>query len=138
MRLPLRPPHVRIHPLREIAEGYRFSLSVPQIRMSLMLVAVSSCFGAAYLSLMPAFARDLLHGDAASYGMLMAELEETQHGDEGRAREWMARALRAPRDPAWTADGFVSDHWMPVSPEEAKTSSRSSMSTGGWLANWPD
>ena len=28
----------------------------------------------------------------------------------------MARALRAPRDPAWTADGYVSDRWMPVSP----------------------
>ena len=37
-----------------------------------MLVGVSSCFGAAYLSLMPAFARDLLHGDATSYGTLMA------------------------------------------------------------------
>jgi HemY protein len=48
--------------------------------------------------------------------MLMAELEEIEREDEGRAREWMARALRAPRDPAWTADGFVSEHWMPVSP----------------------
>jgi HemY protein len=28
----------------------------------------------------------------------------------------MARALRAPRDPEWSADGFVSDRWMPVSP----------------------
>jgi HemY protein len=28
----------------------------------------------------------------------------------------MARALRAARDPAWTADGFVSDRWLPVSP----------------------
>lgn len=37
-----------------------------------MLVAVSSCFGAAYVSLMPAFARDVLHGNAASYGTLMA------------------------------------------------------------------
>ena len=26
--------------------------------------------------------------------LLMAELEELEHGDEGRAREWMARALR--------------------------------------------
>ena len=42
-----------------------------RIRTSLMLVAVSSCFGAAYLSLLPAFARDLLHGDATSYGTLM-------------------------------------------------------------------
>jgi HemY protein len=47
---------------------------------------------------------------------LMAELEEREHGDEGRAREWMTRALHARRDPAWTADGFVSDRWLPVSP----------------------
>jgi len=46
---------------------------------------------------------------------LMAELEMAQ-GDEGRAREWMARALNARRDPAWTADAFVSDHWLPISP----------------------
>jgi HemY protein len=47
---------------------------------------------------------------------LMAELEQMQHGDEGRAREWMMRALHARRDPAWTADGFVSERWLPVSP----------------------
>jgi HemY protein len=48
--------------------------------------------------------------------MLMAELEEREHGDEGRAREWMTRAVHARRDPAWTADGFVSERWLPVSP----------------------
>jgi HemY protein len=47
---------------------------------------------------------------------LMAELEALEHGNEGRAREWMTRALHAQRDPAWTADGFVSERWMPVSP----------------------
>jgi HemY protein len=47
---------------------------------------------------------------------LMAEIEQRESGDEGRAREWMARALHAARDPAWTADGLVSDRWMPVSP----------------------
>ncbi|MGE5261504.1 MAG: heme biosynthesis protein HemY, partial [Actinomycetota bacterium] len=31
-------------------------------------------------------------------------------------REWLARALRAPRDRAWIADGYVSDRWLPVSP----------------------
>jgi MFS family permease len=72
MRLPVRAVRAHATALREIAEGYRFSLSVPQIRTSLMLVAVSSCFGAAYLSLMPAFAHDHLHGGAGSYGMLMA------------------------------------------------------------------
>jgi HemY protein len=48
--------------------------------------------------------------------MLMAEIEELEHGDVGRAREWMARALHAERDPAWTADGIVSEQWLPISP----------------------
>lgn len=48
--------------------------------------------------------------------LLMAEIERTEHGDEGRAREWMSRALTAARDPAWTADGMISDRWMPMSP----------------------
>jgi HemY protein len=47
---------------------------------------------------------------------LMAEIEETEHGDEGRVREWMGRAMRASGDPAWTADGVVSERWMPVTP----------------------
>ncbi len=47
---------------------------------------------------------------------LMAEIEEGEHGDRGRAREWLARAVRAPRDPAWTADGIVAPHWAPISP----------------------
>jgi len=60
--------------------------------------------------------RPLLKEPTRRVAMLMAEIEQRESGDEGRAREWMARALRAPRDPQWTADGFVSDRWMPVSP----------------------
>ena len=48
--------------------------------------------------------------------MLMAEIERTEHGDTGRARAWTLRAVRALHDPAWTADGYVSDRWRPVSP----------------------
>ncbi len=48
--------------------------------------------------------------------MLMAEIERTEHGDSGRARAWALRAVRALHDPAWTADGYVSDRWRPVSP----------------------
>jgi HemY protein len=48
--------------------------------------------------------------------MLMAELERSEHGDSGRARAWMLRAVRARHDPVWTADGYVSDRWRPVSP----------------------
>jgi len=48
--------------------------------------------------------------------MLMAEIERTEHGDSGKARAWTLRAVRARHDPAWTADGYVSDRWRPVSP----------------------
>jgi HemY protein len=48
--------------------------------------------------------------------VLMAELERVEHNDEGRAREWIARALHAAPDPAWTAEGHVSDRWLPMSP----------------------
>jgi HemY protein len=69
-------------------------------------------------------ARSVLTPLAASptqrIAILMAELEELEHADEGRARAWMARAVRARRDPAWTADGVVSDRWMPVSPVTGK------------------
>jgi len=72
IRLNARPPRPNQHPFTEIIEGYRYSLASRQIRVSLMLVAASSCFGAAYLTLMPAFAKDMLHGTAAHYGWLMA------------------------------------------------------------------
>jgi HemY protein len=48
--------------------------------------------------------------------LLMADIEEGEHGDAGRVREWLSCAVRAPRDPAWIADGYVSEHWAPVSP----------------------
>jgi len=47
---------------------------------------------------------------------LMARIEGEEHSDKGRVREWLARAVNAPRDPAWTADGVVAEDWSPVSP----------------------
>ncbi|WP_425089248.1 heme biosynthesis HemY N-terminal domain-containing protein [Stappia sp.] len=52
--------------------------------------------------------------------LMMADLEERQHGDRGRVREWLARAVRAPADPAWVADGVVSETWSPVSPVDGR------------------
>jgi HemY protein len=48
--------------------------------------------------------------------LLMAEIEEREHGDQGKVRAWLTRALTAPRDPTWVADGQVLDRWLPVSP----------------------
>lgn len=58
----------------------------------------------------------LAGGPSVRACLLMAELEEAEHGSAGKVREWLARATRAPHDAAWVADGLVSDHWMPVSP----------------------
>ncbi|GAU82617.1 heme biosynthesis protein HemY [Bosea sp. BIWAKO-01] len=58
----------------------------------------------------------LAGGASVRVCLLMAELEEAEHGSAGRVREWLSRATRAPRDAAWVADGLVSDHWLPVSP----------------------
>jgi predicted MFS family arabinose efflux permease len=74
MELPSRPHRVPGNPLREIVAGYRYSFTTPQIRIALMLVGVSSMFGAAYLSMLPAFARDILHGASTSYGTLMTSV----------------------------------------------------------------
>ena len=46
---------------------------------------------------------------------LMADIEEAS-GDKGRARQWLSRALRAPRDPMWVADGVASPRWLAISP----------------------
>jgi HemY protein len=65
-------------------------------------------------------ARDALkaHLDAPTKRacLLMAALERAERNDEGRAREWTARAVNAAPDPTWTADAYVSDHWLPASP----------------------
>jgi HemY protein len=66
-------------------------------------------------------ARNALAGYASadptqSVCLLMADIEEGQNSDQGKAREWLARAVRAPADPVWVADGITSDEWEPVSP----------------------
>ena len=63
-----------------------------------------------------ALAPNLEDRPSARICTLMARIELGEFGDKGREREWLGRALRAPRDRAWIADGYVSDRWLPVSP----------------------
>lgn len=59
----------------------------------------------------------LLAGEPSQVAcLLMAEIEEGETSDAGKAREWLARAVRARRDPVWTADGVTSEEWEPTSP----------------------
>ena len=52
--------------------------------------------------------------------MLMADIEDAETGNQGKVREWLSRAVRAQRDPAWTSDGYVSEKWAPYSPISGK------------------
>jgi HemY protein len=55
------------------------------------------------------------HAPQARICALMADIEDALD-DKGRAREWLARAIHAPRDPMWVSDGVASPKWTPVSP----------------------
>ena len=46
---------------------------------------------------------------------LMAQIEDAAD-DRGRVKQWLARAIHAPRDPMWVSDGVARNRWMPVSP----------------------
>jgi len=53
-----------------VAEGFAYAWNEREIRVSLVLIATCSAFGAAYLSLLPAFARDVLHQGSEGLGFL--------------------------------------------------------------------
>lgn len=72
MRVPARPARGAIRPIvAELVEGFRYALGFPPIRDVLGLLAVSSLMGMSYATIMPAFVRDVLHGDSRVYGLLL-------------------------------------------------------------------
>ena len=48
--------------------------------------------------------------------LLMADLEESEHGNLGRVQHWLSRAVSAPSDYAWISGSYVSSRWLPSSP----------------------
>jgi predicted MFS family arabinose efflux permease len=70
MRFVPRPTRKHAAPLRAVMEGFVYAWREREIRASLMLIAMCSAFGAAYLSLLPAFARDVLHQGSEGLGFL--------------------------------------------------------------------
>jgi HemY protein len=93
----------------------RFSPEHPESRMLVARAALEARdFAAAREAMAPLISEGARPTVRAC--LLMADIEETEHGPGGALREWLARATRAPRDPTWIADGFASDTWSPVSP----------------------
>jgi MFS family permease len=58
--------------LREFYEGIRYAFDFKPIMAILALLSVFSIAGAPYLVLMPAYAKDVLHGEAHTFGFLMS------------------------------------------------------------------
>jgi HemY protein len=120
------------HPHPDLADAYAHVKLGDSARQRLVRVETLAAKAPGHLEGALAVARAAI--DAAEFGkarqalasfveaptqrvaMLMAEIERAEHGDGGKARAWTLRAVRAAHDPVWTADGFVSDTWRPVSP----------------------
>lgn len=103
-------PRDRLERVRQLAALTSNSIESP-IAVARTAIEAKD-FDAARTALEPLLAERLTQRVAT----LMARIEAEQHGDKGRVREWLARAVNAPRDPVWIADGVVSETWAPVSP----------------------
>jgi HemY protein len=91
----------------------------PESRLTLGRAALEARdLAAARAAIGPLIAPDATSRPTARTCLLMADIE-TADGAEGAAREWLARAARAPRDKAWIAGGIISDRWAPASPSGA-------------------
>ena len=70
MRFTPLAPRKHADPLRAIRQGFVYSWRTREIRLSLFLIMFCSAFGAAYLTLLPAIARDVLHQGSEGLGFL--------------------------------------------------------------------
>lgn len=109
------PDETNTQRLSRIEKLSRLAPNAPESRHILAQTALSARdFKKARAALTPLFVEGA-HPTAHAC-LLMAEIEDAENGPSGPVREWLARASRAPRDPVWIADGFVSKRWLPVSP----------------------
>ena len=72
MRIERQPAREPSHPLSDLRDGFVYVTTHAQTRTLLALLASSSLFGTSYVTLMPVFARDVLHCSSDLFGYLMA------------------------------------------------------------------
>ncbi|NWG30070.1 MAG: MFS transporter [Rhodocyclaceae bacterium] len=65
-------PAARQTPGEALRAGLAYARSHPRIRLTLLLIASFSFFVTPYVVMMPVYARDLFHGDARTYGLLIS------------------------------------------------------------------
>ncbi len=75
MMMKLKPQQIKPKKrsvLSELKEGLKYSLSNPIIRVIIGLVAVINLFGLSFVTLIPAWAVTILHGDATTNGIMQS------------------------------------------------------------------
>ena len=73
MRMPqLTKPAAKQSTFRELQEGIRHAVTDPIIRTLVIIVGVTSCFGISLTTLIPAWAVNILKGDATTNGLLLS------------------------------------------------------------------
>jgi MFS family permease len=72
IRLPRAAPARHEPFVAALRGGLRFAWRTPAVRTALGAVAVTSVVGLSFSTLLPVFARDVLHGGARGYGLLLA------------------------------------------------------------------
>src|SRR3984893_9862587 len=117
--LDLRPGDSNADRLARARTLVKFTPRAPESRMALASAAITACdYKSAREAMLPMIERD--ERPTVRMCLLMAEIEEAEHGETGYAREWLARASRAPRDACWIAGGVMSEQWLPASPVTGK------------------
>ncbi|MFH1079764.1 MAG: MFS transporter [Pseudomonadota bacterium] len=70
--LQVTPEKKKTNLLHDLQEGFHYAYGSKPIRFILLLLALTSFMGVPYAVLMPAFARDILHGGSRTLGFLMS------------------------------------------------------------------
>jgi len=69
---PFVPPAARTSALADLKEGLKYVAAHPLIRTIIGLIGIISLFGISFVTLFPAWAVDVLHGDAKTNGFLQS------------------------------------------------------------------
>jgi MFS family permease len=72
MRLKPKAYHEPGHPIQLLKEGFSYAWHTPHVRAVLTVTAMLSIFAMPYSTLLPVFARDILHSGPQGLGLLMA------------------------------------------------------------------
>lgn len=122
MKMPLRPaPVSRSSALQAIVEGVGYIRSEPLVFTLILAVFVLNVFGFGLITLVPAWAVTILHGDATTNGLLLSArgvgavisglIIASLSGSRFRGRMWSINSFILPLALA----GFALSTWLPLS-----------------------